>query len=62
MTVGLRNHYVMSCLAVPLLAETAKRHPTSSPLIINISSFGGASYVFNVVGERGGEDESIISS
>jgi len=41
--VGLRSHYVASCKAVPLL-----RKSQGTPLIVNVSSFGGLSYTFNV--------------
>ncbi|MFT5353521.1 MAG: dehydrogenase/reductase SDR family protein 1 [Polyangiales bacterium] len=48
--VGLRSHYVASVLAVPWLQKSA------AGLIVNISSFGGASYQVNVaygVGKAG---------
>ena len=41
--VGLRSHYVASCYAVPLL-----RKSTRKPLVVNVSSFGGLAYTFNV--------------
>lgn len=48
--VGLRSHYVASALSVPLLQKS------DAGLIVNISSFGGASYQVNVaygVGKAG---------
>lgn len=67
--VGLRSHYVTSCLAMPLLLKSrdALRAPEFAavggggagmvrPLIVMISSFGGVSYTFNVaygVGKAG---------
>lgn len=54
--VGLRGAYLHCCAAAPLMLETAQKHPESRPLIAMISSFGGASYTFNVaygVGKAG---------
>lgn len=56
--VGLRSHYVASCLAVPLLqARRRSAGPAATPgLIVNVSSFGGMGYTFNVaygVGKAG---------
>ena len=49
MQVGLRSHYVAACAAAPLLVETAARKQApAAPAVINIGSFGGVSYVFNV--------------
>jgi dehydrogenase/reductase SDR family protein 1 len=48
-TVGLRSHFVATCLAMPLL-RTAQQRPATDmprPLIVMISSFGGLSYSFN---------------
>ncbi|MCA9692089.1 MAG: SDR family NAD(P)-dependent oxidoreductase, partial [Myxococcales bacterium] len=48
--VGLRSHYVASVLAAPLLLRS------DAGLIVNISSFGGASFQINVaygVGKAG---------
>jgi dehydrogenase/reductase SDR family member 1 len=48
-TVGLRSHFVATCLAMPLL-QNAKQSPhnnMSRPLIVMISSFGGLCYTFN---------------
>lgn len=57
MQVGLRSHYIAACAAAPLLIETAaNKQPPAAPTIINIGSFGGASYVFNTaygVGKAG---------
>lgn len=57
MQVGLRSHYVAACAAAPLLVETAARKQApAAPAVINIGSFGGVSYVFNVaygVGKAG---------
>lgn len=66
MQVGLRSHYVASCAAAPLLIETAaaataastkqQQQPGAAPAVINVGSFGGVSYVFNVaygVGKAG---------
>jgi dehydrogenase/reductase SDR family member 1 len=57
MQVGLRSHYVAACAAAPLLIETAQaKRPPVAPAILNVGSFGGASYVFNVaygVGKAG---------
>lgn len=44
--VGLRSHYIASCYAAPLMIQTAKQGPP--PLIVNVSSFGGLAYTFNV--------------
>ena len=62
-TVGLRSHYITTCMAMKLLflASQRKRSSTSSamisrPLIVMISSFGGLTYSFNVaygVGKAG---------
>jgi dehydrogenase/reductase SDR family member 1 len=49
--VGLRSHYMSSVLAYPLLRRTAQscsNEHTSMPTIVHISSFGGATYSFNV--------------
>jgi dehydrogenase/reductase SDR family member 1 len=49
-TVGLRSHYVASVFAAPLMVGAG------SGLIVNISSFGGASFQLNVaygVGKAG---------
>ena len=55
--VGLRSHYIAACAAAPLLIETAATaQPSATPCIINVGSFGGVSYVFNVaygVGKAG---------
>jgi len=40
--VGLRNHYICSVYAAQMMVEQ------KSGLIVNISSFGGAKYLFNV--------------
>lgn len=40
--VGLRGHYVCACEAAPLMIARKRG------LIVQISSFGGASYIFNV--------------
>lgn len=40
--VGLRSHYVASCEAVPLMMKRG------GGLIVQISSFGGSAYIFNV--------------
>eukprot|EP01039_Chlorochromonas_danica_P011258 gene11254-12557_t len=57
MTVGLRSHYVSSYYAFPLLQQTTSNSTTRSrPLIVHISSFGGATYSFNLaygVGKAG---------
>lgn len=59
MAVGLRSHYVSSHYALPLLQQTASSSTSASvsrPLIVHISSFGGATYSFNVaygVGKAG---------
>ncbi|KAL3902811.1 MAG: hypothetical protein SGILL_010688, partial [Bacillariaceae sp.] len=48
-TIGLRSHFVATCLAMPLL-QKAQLNPLPSmprPLIAMISSFGGLSYSFN---------------
>jgi dehydrogenase/reductase SDR family member 1 len=61
--VGLRSHYIATCLAMPLLqarkqvdtpfnSSTPQESPLNSnvsrPLIVMISSFGGLTYTFNV--------------
>ena len=48
--VGLRSHYVASCLAFPLLQKTARSTAGGGgcPLIVNVSSFGGLTFTFNV--------------
>jgi len=54
--VGLRSHYVASCYATPLLIKTKKMEQKRAPLIVQISSFGGITYSFNVaygVGKAG---------
>jgi len=56
MNIGLRSHYIASCYAFPLLKKTKEANPSTSPLIVHISSFGGVSYSFNVaygVGKAG---------
>lgn len=57
MQVGLRSHYVAACAAAPLLVDTAAtKQPPVAPAVVNIGSFGGVSYVFNVaygVGKAG---------
>eukprot|EP00898_Chlorokybus_atmophyticus_P008538 jgi/Chlat1/8686/Chrsp88S08068 len=48
--VGLRSHYVASCFAAPIMIKNR------SGLIVNVSSFGGLGYTFNVaygVGKAG---------
>jgi len=40
--VGLRNHYICSVYATQMMVEK------KSGLIVNVSSFGGAKYLFNV--------------
>ena len=40
--VGLRNHYICSVYASRLMV------PRKQGLIVNISSFGGQTYIFNV--------------
>ncbi|KAG8468283.1 hypothetical protein KFE25_013366 [Diacronema lutheri] len=40
--VGLRSHYVCSCEAVPLMMRRG------GGLMVQVSSFGGSSYIFNV--------------
>lgn len=40
--VGLRNHYLCTVYAARMMVENKQG------LIVNISSFGGASYIFNV--------------
>ena len=64
-TVGLRSHYMTTCMAMKLLfnARQPQSQPRSSssiilprPLIVMISSFGGLTYSFNVaygVGKAG---------
>lgn len=59
-TVGLRSHYVTTCLAMPLLFRardySQQRGPVPRPLIAMIGSFGGLAYMFNVpygVGKAG---------
>lgn len=44
MTVGLRSHYMASCLAAPLMIKTAKEPGGKPGLIACISSFGGLTY------------------
>jgi dehydrogenase/reductase SDR family member 1 len=56
--VGLRNHYITTCLAMQLLFRARERKPNNlpRPLIVMISSFGGLTYTFNVaygVGKAG---------
>ena len=41
--VGVRSHYAASCMAVPLIAEAG------GGLIVNVSSYAGLKYSFNVV-------------
>lgn len=53
--VGLRSHFVASHYAYPLMKQT-QSNQERSPLIVHISSFGGAVYCFNVaygVGKAG---------
>lgn len=49
--VGLRSHYVTSHFAAPLMIETGKyidnNLSAKCPVIIHVSSFGGATYSFN---------------
>jgi dehydrogenase/reductase SDR family member 1 len=58
-TVGLRNHFVTTAKAMKLLQnarQTKGRNRLSRPLIAMISSFGAATYTFNVaygVGKAG---------
>ena len=56
MDVGLRSHYISTVYAFPLLKRRKISDPSSTPTIFHISSFGGASYSFNVaygVGKAG---------
>ena len=48
--VGLRSHYVATCLAMPLLlkARDEPRQYLPRPFIGMVSSFGGITYTFNV--------------
>jgi dehydrogenase/reductase SDR family member 1 len=51
-TVGLRSHFVATCLAMPLLrkaqqSSTNNNNKMARPLIVMISSFGGLCYTFN---------------
>jgi dehydrogenase/reductase SDR family member 1 len=48
-TVGLRSHFMATCLAMPLLqkAQQSPNDQMARPLIIMISSFGGLNYTFN---------------
>ena len=50
-TVGLRNHFVATCYAMPLLqkARDDPRQHLPRPFIGMISSFGGITYTFNVI-------------
>jgi dehydrogenase/reductase SDR family member 1 len=60
-TIGLRSHYVATCMAFSLLQRaqsTQRPHPSpmSRPLIVMVSSFGALTYTFNVpygVGKAG---------
>jgi len=57
-TVGLRSHYMTTCLAMPLLfqARDSKKATIPRPVIAMIGSFGGLAYMFNVpygVGKAG---------
>ncbi len=45
-SVGLRNHYVLTTYAAPLLVKTSEHGKTS--LVVGISSIGGKGYLFNV--------------
>jgi len=57
--VGLRSHYICSCLAIPIMLQNDPLpgdNSQRSPLIVHISSFGGLQYTFNVaygVGKAG---------
>ncbi|KAG7372559.1 enoyl-acyl carrier protein reductase [Nitzschia inconspicua] len=48
-TVGLRSHFVATCMAMPLLqrAQQTSNNNMARPLIVMISSFGGLTYTFN---------------
>jgi dehydrogenase/reductase SDR family member 1 len=62
-TVGLRSHYMTTCMAMKLLFQARPQTRSASspsvlprPLIVMISSFGGLTYSFNVaygVGKAG---------
>ena len=56
--VGLRSHYVSTALAAPAMIKAVEegRCPRGYGRVINVSSFGGLSYTFNVaygVGKAG---------
>lgn len=45
-SIGLRSYYLVSCLAAPLMIKSATKDKPG--LIAHMSSFGGATYTFNV--------------
>lgn len=63
-SVGLRSHYVATCMAMPLLLKSPtlqknnknKNNSLPRPFVAMVSSFGGLTYTFNVpygVGKAG---------